>query len=92
MTKAETNSASVPLWRRLLARLALFMGEERDALPMRVFEVLFTLSFLMWMGHCFMAWEEWLTEAGIHLNAEELKAVGYPSPWPLLLGGAIFIL
>ena len=51
---------------------------------MRVFEILFTISFLAWMGRCFLTWEEWLTADGFHLTKEELNSIGYPDPWPLL--------
>lgn len=57
---------------------------EVEALPLRVFECLFTVTFLIWMGRCFLTWEEWLTEAGFHLTKEELASMGYPEPWPLL--------
>ena len=36
------------------------------------------------MGRCFVTRQEWLTTAGFHLTAEELHAMGYPAPWPLL--------
>lgn len=55
-----------------------------DAARVRGFECAFTLTFLIWMGRCFLTWEEWLTEAGFHLTAEELRSMGYPEPWPLL--------
>ena len=55
-----------------------------DARRLRRFESAFTLTFLIWMGRSFFTWEEWLTEAGFHLNREELHSMGYPAPWPLL--------
>ncbi len=61
-----------------------FCFAERDATPLRVFECLFTLTFLIWMGRCFLTWEEWLTPRGFHLTEAELSAMGYPAPWPLL--------
>ncbi len=63
-----------------------FLVGDQDVLPLRVFEVMFTASFLVWMGRCFMTWREWLTEAGFHLTAEELVPLGYPEPFPLLTG------
>jgi hypothetical protein len=57
---------------------------EVEALPLRMFECLFTVTFLIWMRRCFLTWEEWLTEAGFHLTKEELASMGYPEPWPLL--------
>jgi len=83
MEAVSNNSAPTGelSWKQQFSR---FFLEEQDALPMRVFECLFTMSFLLWMGHCFQAWEEWLTPDGFHLNGEELRAIGYPSPWPLL--------
>lgn len=51
---------------------------------MRVFECLFTISFMIWMGNCFLTWQEWLTVEGFHLTKAELNSIGYPDPWPLL--------
>lgn len=68
----------------LLQKAAHFWLAPQDALRMRVFECLFTLTFLIWMGRCFLTWEEWLTSAGFHLTAVELRSIGYPEPWPLL--------
>jgi hypothetical protein len=65
-------------------KAAHFWLAPQDALTLRVFECLFTLTFLIWMGRCFMTWEEWLTDKGFHLSAEELRSMGYPEPWPLL--------
>ena len=65
---------------------AEFLVGDTDALPLRVFEVLFTSSFLLWMGRCFVTWEEWLTDRGFHLNAAELTALGYPLPLDLMTG------
>ena len=69
-----------------------FMVGDTDALPLRVFEVLFTLTFLLWMGRCFLTWREWLTEEGFHLNASELTALGYPLPFGLLSGSGVVCL
>jgi|GEM_PF-967830 len=63
-----------------------FMVSDREALSIRVFECLFTLAFLCCLGHSFFYWREWLTNEGIHLNAEEMKALRYPPPWPVLNG------
>jgi hypothetical protein len=72
--------------------------DEQDALPVRIFECLFTLTFLLWMGRCFLTWRDWLTDAGIHLDNNDLAAMGYPSSWPtlepwqvLFFGAAILI-
>lgn len=65
-------------------RAAAFWLGPVDALPLRMFECLFTMTFLVWMGQCFLTWEEWLTEAGFHLTEAELASMGYPAPWPLL--------
>lgn len=65
-------------------RFAAFWVDSQDALRVRVFEVLFTLTFLIWMGRCLLTWEEWLTADGFHLTKEELNSMGYPDPWPLL--------
>lgn len=73
----------------LLRRALTFLVAETDALPLRVFEVLFTLSFLTWMGNNFLTGREWLTAEGFHLGESELAALGYPNPWPLLPGWAL---
>ena len=69
------------VWKK---ELNLTLVAEQSTLPMRVFECLFTFSFLMWMGYCLVSWEEWLTKTGFHLSANELRLAGYPDPWPLL--------
>lgn len=61
------------------------MGDS-DVLSLRVFEALFTATFLIWMGQCFRTWEEWLTEAGFHLTTEEMMPMGFPAAFPLLDG------
>lgn len=71
-----------PDWRRLAA---FWLGPQ-DALRVRIFESLFTITFLIWMGRCLLSWHEWLTADGFHLTKEELNAMGYPDPWPLLAG------
>lgn len=68
----------------MIQRLFAFLLAPADALRMRIFECLFTLSFLIWLGRCFLTWEEWLTVDGFHLTARELQTMGYPEPWPLL--------
>lgn len=77
ITRATPDS----VWKRLDA----FLTGPVDATRLRRFECAFTLTFLIWMGRCFFTWEEWLTEAGFHLNREELQSMGYPEPWPLLV-------
>ncbi len=76
----------------VMERLEKFCLGSVDALPLRVFEVLFTGSFLVWMGRCFLTWREWLTNAGFHLTTEELEAMGYPSALPLLPVWAVPVL
>lgn len=70
------------------AWLNYFVGDV-DGLPLRVFEVLFTSSFLLWMGRCFVTWREWLTAEGFHLDGSELTAMGYPLPFGLLSGRGV---
>jgi hypothetical protein len=65
-------------------RVSAFWVGPVEALPLRIFESLFTVTFLVWMGRCFLTWEEWLTDAGFHLTEAELRSMGYPAPWPLL--------
>lgn len=66
--------------------------DDIDALPLRVFEILFTATFLLRMGWLGLSWREWLTEEGFHLNAAELAAVGCPEPLPLLSApGAVLL-
>jgi hypothetical protein len=43
------------LWQRLTA----FWVGPVEALPLRIFESLFTVTFLIWMGRCFLTWEDW---------------------------------
>lgn len=85
---AKAKAMWPPDWQRLGA----FWLEPQDALRVRVFEVLFTITFLIWMGRCFLSWEEWLTADGFHLTKEELNAMGYPDPWPLLAGWQVVLL
>jgi hypothetical protein len=95
MKKDRRTAASRPsLAKRpgLVARLESLWLAPVEARPVRVFECLFTLTFLVWMGRCFMTWEEWLTEAGFHLTAAELASMGYPEPWPLLLPWQVAVL
>ena len=68
-----------------------FWLESQDALRMRVFESLFTITFLLWMGRCLLSWEEWLTADGFHLTKVELNTMGYPDPWPLLAGWQVLL-
>jgi hypothetical protein len=69
-----------------------FLVGDVDLLPLRIFESLFTASYLLWMGRCFVTWREWLTEEGFHLTAEELVPLGYPKPFPLLDGTGVVLL
>lgn len=69
-----------------------FLVDDIDALPLRVFEVLFTASFLLRMGWLGLSWREWLTEEGFHLNAAELAAVNSPEPLPLLTAAGVVVL
>jgi hypothetical protein len=57
---------------------------EIDGLPLRLFEILFTLTFLWRFISKLFFWEEWLTEAGFHLTSGEQWSMGYPLPYPLL--------
>ncbi|MCA1962928.1 MAG: HTTM domain-containing protein [Prosthecobacter sp.] len=63
-----------------------------DALPLRVFEVCFTASYLLRVGWLGLWWREWLTEEGIHLNAAELAEIGYAPPLPLLTAPGVVLL
>lgn len=65
---------------------ALFWVGDEDGARLRMFETLFTLTYCLWMGYCFLHWEEWLTEKGFHLNADESRAMRYFTPFPLLDG------
>jgi hypothetical protein len=68
-----------------------FWVAEVDAMPMRWFECVFTVTFLAWIMHCMQAWQEWLTDKGYHLNAEELRSLGYPAPYPTLENWQVLI-
>jgi Vitamin K-dependent gamma-carboxylase len=74
--------------RRLIAKLV----DDVDALPLRVFEIVFTLSALLKMSWQFISWEEWLTDEGFHATAAELAPLGYPAPFPLLTVSGVVIL
>lgn len=94
-----TSSIGEPPENMSLSKQARFGGRwldffiaDMDGLALRVFEVLFTLSFLMWMTHCFLEWKELLTDWGFHLNAREAAAMRYPEPFPLLSGAYVIIL
>lgn len=69
---------------RLRGRFSERFLAPEDAARVRVFECLFAASFLLWTGRCFVTWREWLTPDGFHLDAAELRSLGYPGPWPLL--------
>lgn len=80
------------LGRELASRCIAKLVYDIDGLSLRVFEVLFTCTFLLRMGWLGLSWREWLTEEGFHLNAEELAAVGCPEPLPLLTPPAVVAL
>jgi len=69
-----------------------FLVGDAGMLSLRIFESLFTATFLIWMGQCFRTWEEWLTEAGFHLTTDELLPMGHPSAFPLLDGFGVTVL
>lgn len=82
----DTSAEPLPAAQRWVQ----FLVGDTDGLPLRVFEVLFTSTFLVWMGRCFLTWREWLTSHGFHLNAAELAAMGYPPPFePLAEPGVV---
>lgn len=75
-----------------LAAIRFFQAQfidSIDGLSLRVFEILFTATFLLWMGHCFVNWREWLTDEGFHLTTKELRFLGYPDALPLLPGWVV---
>ncbi len=74
---------------RVTSNWVEFLVGDTDALPLRVFEILFTSSYLLWMGRCVMTWQEWLTGSGFHLTDTELTAMGYPAPFELLSGWGV---
>ncbi|MCX6853859.1 MAG: HTTM domain-containing protein [Verrucomicrobia bacterium] len=76
----------------LLSRCVSSLVDDIDGLPLRVFEVLFTVTYLLRMGWQGVSWREWLTEEGFHLNAEELAAVGSPEALPLLTQSGVALL
>lgn len=69
----------VTWWRRAEA----FLTGPLDALPLRLFEMAFTLSFLLRLTRNFPL-SEWLTEDGFHLTSAEWVRLGYPPSMPLL--------
>lgn len=81
---AQSPTNFDPRYPGLLNRCVSSLVDDIDALPMRVFEVLFTATFLLRMGWLGLSWREWLTSDGFHLNAEELAVFGCPEPQQLL--------
>lgn len=76
----------------MLNRCVSALVDDIDALPLRVFEILFTSAFLLRMGWLGLSWGEWLTVEGFHLNAAELAALGCPEPLPLLNAPGVAVL
>ena len=76
----------------MLNRCVSALVDDIDALPLRVFEILFTSAFLLRMGWLGLSWGEWLTAEGFHLNAAELAALGCPEPLPLLNAPGVAVL
>lgn len=77
----STTLAKPPMTTQRLSRF--FFGDV-DALPLRVFEVLFTTGFLIRFMSRIVYWREWLTDWGFHLTHDELWAMGYPDSFPLM--------
>lgn len=75
-----------------MSRCIGWLVGDIDALPLRIFEILFTASFLLRMGWLGLSWREWLTEEGFHLNAAELGSLRCPEPLPLLTGPGVVLL
>jgi hypothetical protein len=84
----DTLTENVPTWKQSFNE---FFFAERDAISLRVFECLFTGSFLLWIGYRLLTWREWLTDQGFHLTAKEYEFLGLPSPWPLFGSGQVLI-
>ncbi|MCX6857003.1 MAG: HTTM domain-containing protein [Verrucomicrobia bacterium] len=76
-SEADKSAPNCPKW-------VLALVGDTEALPLRVFESLFTGSFLIWMAHCFLEWREWLTDWGFHLNAREADVLYHSVPFGLL--------
>lgn len=70
---------------RMKRKALVWLAGDFNAQPARAFECCFVVAFLINMAHAFGCWQEWLTSAGIHPNAEEMAALRYPPPWPTLL-------
>ncbi|MEQ1748316.1 MAG: hypothetical protein ABL974_02760 [Prosthecobacter sp.] len=60
-----------------------FITAPVEALPLRIFEIAFAISYLLRMTRNFPV-AEWLTEEGFHLTNAEWQALGYPASFPLL--------
>jgi len=94
MANQETKTHSYSLVNRGL-RMIL---QDENAAQIRGFECAFTLTFLLWMGRCFLTWEDWLTNRGFHLHTIELMSMGYPNPidpmggWQVLLFALTIVL
>lgn len=84
MTPSTDPSVSDEPIEGVTSRCIAMLVDDIDALPLRVFEILFTSTFLLRMSWLGLSWREWLTEDGFHLNTAELAAIGCPEPLPLL--------
>ena len=71
--------------------VAEFLVGDVDAVPLRIFEICFACSFMVWVAYGFCHWREWLTAEGFHFNAYELRAMGSRPPMPLLSGGGVLV-
>lgn len=63
--------------------LALKLWGEVDAHRLRLFEIVFTLQYLIWMGMLFLHPMEWLGEDGFHVSLADQNK-GFWEPWPRL--------
>lgn len=84
MTEPNLSLSRKTMQARLLPWLRHTFIIPTDALPLRMFEVLFTMAFLLRMGRNFTAWREWLTDEGFRLTPAEYQVLNYPTPFPAL--------
>jgi hypothetical protein len=85
--KSTESAGNLSVSERLSERVNRFLVQPMDAAPVRWFECLFTLTFLLNMGRCLLDWPEWLTSEGFHLDAVESELLRYPAPQPLMSAG-----
>lgn len=71
--------------RRLTTSLNLWCFEGVDPLRLDTFRRVLSATFLMYAAFRFAHAREWLTDAGFHASADDIRA-DLPAPWPTMGG------